>query len=91
MFVVVSYDLVDDRQRQRLARLLTDYGQRVQKSVFECQLDEGRFLRLKKQVDKLIDPVQDSVRYYFLCQRCRAAVEVTGWGTVREEEVVVIV
>jgi CRISPR-associated protein Cas2 len=91
MFVVVSYDVVNDRQRQRLAKVLSDYGRRVQKSVFECRLDEGRFLKLKKQVDKLIDLEEDSVRYYFLCRRCEAGIEVSGWGTVAEDEDVVIV
>jgi CRISPR-associated protein Cas2 len=61
MLVVVSYDIVDDRRRQRLAKVLENYGQRVQKSVFECRLDEGRFLKLKKQVDKLID-LEEAVR-----------------------------
>lgn len=46
MFVVVSYDIVNDRQRQRLAKVLGDYGQRVQKSVFECRVDERLFLKL---------------------------------------------
>ncbi|MBW1990880.1 MAG: CRISPR-associated endonuclease Cas2, partial [Deltaproteobacteria bacterium] len=52
MFWVVSYDIVDDRRRLRLAKLLTDYGHRVQKSVFECDLDDRRFLALKSQVER---------------------------------------
>jgi CRISPR-associated protein Cas2 len=91
MFWVVSYDIVDDRRRLRLAKLLTDYGHRVQKSVFECDLDDRRFLALKSQVERLIDPEEDSVRYYALCRRCHRAVEVSGWGSVREEEEVIIV
>ncbi len=91
MFWVISYDIVDDRRRLRLAKLLTDYGHRVQKSVFECRLDDRRFLALKKQIEGLIDHQEDSVRYYSLCGRCQRAVEVSGWGTVREEEEVVIV
>jgi CRISPR-associated protein Cas2 len=91
MFWVVSYDIVDDRRRLRLAKLLSDYGHRVQKSVFECDLDDRRFLALKNQVERLIDHEEDSVRYYALCSRCRRAVEVSGWGTVREEEEVIIV
>ncbi len=91
MFLVVSYDIVDDRRRLRLAKVLVNYGHRVQKSVFECDLDDGRFLALKKAVDRLIDHEEDSVRYYSVCRRCRQNIEVSGWGTVREEEEVVIV
>lgn len=91
MFVVVSYDVVDDRRRLKVAKALTDYGRRVQKSVFECDLDERRYLRLKETLDRLIHHEEDSVRYYQLCPRCRRAVEVSGWGSLTEEEEVVIV
>ncbi|MEW6140284.1 MAG: CRISPR-associated endonuclease Cas2, partial [Thermodesulfobacteriota bacterium] len=39
VFVVVCYDVVDDRTRTRLAKLMQNYGNRVQKSVFECTVD----------------------------------------------------
>lgn len=91
MFVVVSYDVSDDRRRLQVAKALTDYGRRVQKSVFECNLDERRFLKLKDTLDRLIDHEKDSVRYYHLCPRCRRTVEVSGWGSLTEEEEVVII
>ena len=91
MFVVVSYDIVDDAKRTRLAKVLTSYGYRVQKSVFECQLDDRLFLEMKDAIEKMIDREKDSVRYYFLCGRCQGNVEVSGLGIVREEEEVIIV
>lgn len=91
MFLVVSYDVVDDRRRLKVAKVLSDYGQRVQKSVFECDLDERRCLKLKQAVDRLIDHEEDSVRYYYLCPRCRRALEVSGWGAAAEAEEVIIV
>jgi len=91
MFVVVSYDISDDRRRLRAARLLSDYGRRVQKSVFECDLDERRFLKLKDALNRLIHHEEDSVRFYQLCPRCRRTVEVSGWGSLTEEEEVVII
>jgi CRISPR-associated protein Cas2 len=91
MFLVVSYDVVDDKRRLKVAKLLTDFGRRVQKSVFECDLDDRRFLALKEKMEKIIDHEEDSVRYYFICARCRRAVEVSGWGSLREEEEVIIV
>lgn len=91
MFIVISYDIVDDRQRLKVSRVLSDYGQRVQKSVFECDLNDRRFFQLKKEIEKLIDQKEDSVRYYLLCERCRQRVKMSGWGMVREEEGVVLV
>jgi CRISPR-associated protein Cas2 len=91
MFIVVSYDIVDNRRRLRVAKVLVNYGHRVQKSVFECQVDDFHYLQLRKKIDKLIDMEQDSVRYYFLCARCQGNVEVSGWGVVREDEEVMVV
>jgi CRISPR-associated protein Cas2 len=87
----VSYDVVDDKRRLKVAKVLTNYGRRVQKSVFECDLDERRSLALKKEVDRLIDHEEDSVRYYPICGRCQRNIEVSGWGVVTEEEEVIIV
>jgi CRISPR-associated protein Cas2 len=91
VFLVVSYDVVNDRRRLKVAKVLTDYGQRVQKSVFECDLDERRYLKMKQQLDRLIDHEEDSVRYYSICPRCRRALEVSGWGAVSEDDEVIIV
>ena len=91
MFVVVSYDIVDDRRRNRLAKVLGDYGHRVQKSVFECDLDDPLFLKMKRTLETLIDREEDSIRYYFLCGRCVRNVEVSGLGVLREQEELIIV
>ncbi len=91
MFYVISYDISDNRRRQQLAKLLLDYGHRVQKSVFEAELDDRRFLKLKQQIEKLIDWELDSVRYYPICSRCQGNVQVSGWGVIREDEELLIV
>jgi CRISPR-associated protein Cas2 len=76
--LVVSYDVTDDRRRVRLAGLLQDYVDRVQKSVFEGPVLEARVEALRRGVTGLIDHDEDSVRVYFLCRRCREATEVIG-------------
>lgn len=91
MFVVVSYDIVNDRRRNRLAKILQDYGHRVQKSVFECELDESLYWKMKKRLESLIDREEDSIRYYFLCGRCVHNIEVSGLGVLREDEDLIIV
>jgi CRISPR-associated protein Cas2 len=87
----VSYDISDDRRRYRLAKIMLDYGQRVQKSVFECRVDEKHFLKMKSRIDKVLDMEKDSVRYYFLCGRCQDAMAVSGWGTLGQEEEIEVV
>ncbi len=91
MFVVVSYDVVDDRKRTRIAKAMKSYGERVQKSVFECRLDDQQFIKMKKALESIMDMTEDSVRYYFLCKSCVDRIEISGWGTVTEDENLIIV
>ncbi len=44
MFLTISYDITDDLRRQRLAKVLSNFGYRVQKSVFELENDAGNFI-----------------------------------------------
>jgi CRISPR/Cas system-associated endoribonuclease Cas2 len=46
---------------------------------------------MKKEIEKLINREEDSIRYYFLCVRCRGNIEVSGLGTLREDEDLIIV
>lgn len=86
MFIVIAYDIVEDDRRTRLAKLLCDFGRRVQKSVFECTLNEKQFLDLKVKVEKHIDQDVDTVRYYYLCKRCVPAVEFVGTGSPPDDD-----
>ncbi|MHC1588001.1 MAG: CRISPR-associated endonuclease Cas2 [Candidatus Syntropharchaeia archaeon] len=88
---MVSYDIIDDRKRAKLAEVVLDYGKRVQKSVFECHVSEREFLEMKERIEKIIDMEVDSVRYYFLCQRCIGQIQISGSGTIVEEEDTIIV
>jgi CRISPR-associated protein Cas2 len=90
-YVVVSYDIVDDKRRSKVAKLVQRYGQRVQKSVFDCLLDEQRLLELRGKVSLLIDLAEDSVRYYQICASCRRNITIDGFGTVQEKEDVIII
>lgn len=80
MLTVICYDIADDRRRNRVARLLEGHGERAQESVFECHLDSERLRRLKHEIDRLIDPHTDRVRYYDLCGRDAALVMCYGSG-----------
>ena len=80
MYVVVCYDIVDDRRRARVLRRMKDFLPHVQKSVFEGPLTDQRLPDLRAMLQREIDPTEDTVRLYFLCRRCIPATEVIGLG-----------
>lgn len=89
--IVVSYDIHDPKRLARVARTMKDYGERVLYSVFECNLSGEGFERMKEKVEHIIDPMEDSVRYYFLCGKCIENVEISGFGeSFQEDESVII-
>jgi len=91
MFVVISYDIQDDKRRSRIFKLLKNFGQWMQYSVFECDLDKANFLRLKDRLDHLIDvSKEDSVRFYFLCEGCKRQIERVGGEKPRKEGAVIV-
>jgi CRISPR-associated protein Cas2 len=84
--LVISYDVTDDRIRARLAKRLRGYVNRVQKSVFEGPVDDGRIEELRSEIRQTMDQDADSVRIYSLCSRCQGATEVMGTGVYIEQE-----
>jgi CRISPR-associated protein Cas2 len=77
-FLVVAYDIVSDRRRARLVKLLRGYGRRVNYSVFECSLKVRDIQPLKEKIAVLINPGEDSVLYYQLCRSCEEQRQVIG-------------
>lgn len=61
---LITYDMPNDRRRTRIAAILTTLGERVQYSVFEVQLNARQEEFLVKEIEKTIDPAEDSIRWY---------------------------
>ena len=83
MMVLVSYDVctIDRAGRTRLRRVAKaclDYGQRVQNSVFECNVDPAHWTELRARLEATFDPDQDSLRFYFLGSNWQRRVEHMG-------------
>jgi CRISPR-associated protein Cas2 len=83
MLVLVSYDVAmlnegGAKRLRRVAKACTDYGQRVQYSVFECIVDPAQWVTLKDRLIKEIDEDQDSLRFYYLGSNWRRRVEHVG-------------
>lgn len=87
-FVLIIYDIVDNRKRVKLAKLLSGYGKRVQKSAFEAMLTTQRYNKLIEEIPRYIDKTEDNVRIYKITGKGK----VTSWGEVPEfdEEIVLI-
>lgn len=85
MFVVVCYDIHDDRRRSRVGKILEGYGTRVQRSVFECDLMPIHVKKLKERLGKAIKS-EDSLRYYYLCAQCLPKVEVINGPQVKQAQ-----
>lgn len=83
MLVLITYDVnvTEDggkRRLRRVAKQCTNYGQRVQNSVFECLVDPTQFAELKHRLESIVDPETDSLRYYFLGANWKNRVEHFG-------------
>ena len=91
MFYVISYDIPDDRRRNQLANALKGFGTRVQYSVFEAHLSRTQYKELKRAVSRIINPSEDSVRYYRLCGACAERIEVPAIGEVTPDPKTIVV
>lgn len=87
MWVLVTYDVstetAEGRSRlRRVAKTCEGFGQRVQKSVFECTVNDVTFHRMKTRLLEIIDETEDSIRFYKLPEDRERRVEEYGQGNV---------
>jgi CRISPR-associated protein Cas2 len=85
MFVVVSYDIPEDKRRLRVMKTLQGFGHHAQYSVFECRLKRQDLKRLKKRLVALIRQEEDDVRLYLLCEQCVPRIIAMGQAQVAPE------
>ncbi len=81
--VLVTYDVNTQTKKgrarlRRIAKECENFGQRVQNSVFECQVDPAQWANLRFRLLGIIDPKVDSLRFYFLGKNWRRRVEHQG-------------
>ena len=75
---VSTVDAAGRKRLRKVAKECVNYGQRVQNSVFEVDVDYGTFLKLKDRLMKIIDEEQDSLRFYYLGNNWKRRVEHIG-------------
>ena len=86
MLVLITYDVntqsAAGRKRLRqVAKACTNYGQRVQNSVFECQMDATKCTQVRHILEEIIDKEVDSLRFYYLGDKYKNKVEHYGTRT----------
>jgi CRISPR-associated protein Cas2 len=91
MYLVVSYDIHDDKRRNRIHKVLKNFGERIQFSVFECDLTKEQLLRMQHMLTRIIkEEDQDSVRFYHLCDSCQRKIDRIGGIIPRDDGPVVL-
>ena len=85
MFVLISYDIEDDKKRTKVSKLLENYGTRVQYSVFECLINMEQLKTIKEKTKKIINLETDSIRFYSICDSCVNRIEIVGIGEVSKD------
>ena len=83
MLVLITYDVNTEtaagrKRLRKVAKQCVNYGRRVQKSVFECILDNAQCVTLKSILADIIDESVDSLRFYYLGNKYQTKVEHMG-------------
>lgn len=78
MLHLIAYDIASDRRLRRIASLCEDYGTRIEKSVFECDLDDETFLRFWQRLEAMLEPDCDAVVDYPISRADRVRIRTLG-------------
>lgn len=85
--VLVIYDIVDNKLRNKMVKCLERFGIRVQKSAFEAYIAQKDYLRMLNMITKFIDPAVDSLRVYVL--HSHNSIKSWGLGDKHVEDVII--
>ena len=91
MMVLVSYDVRIDnlsgkKRLRRISKLCSNWGQRVQYSVFECLIEPAQWVLLKQELVSSINQEKDSLRFYYLGNNWKRRFEHVGAKEVLDPE-----
>ncbi|WP_413375392.1 CRISPR-associated endonuclease Cas2 [Alkalihalobacillus sp. 1P02AB] len=83
MLILITYDVstmtsTGQKRLRKVAKVCQNYGQRVQNSVFECIIDSTQYTTLKHELTSIINPTEDSLRFYRLGDNYKNKVEHIG-------------
>ena len=79
-FFAICFDIRNPQRLRKVSDELENFGTRVQRSLFECHLEEAELDELKERIARLIDENEDHVRYYPLCPKDMPDIIIDGPG-----------
>lgn len=77
---LIAYDIRDPKRLQKLAKIVQDYGLRMQKSIFEAEMTTSELKDMKTRMKNVINPAEDGIKIFRLCQMCEAKRTGAGLG-----------
>ena len=83
MLVLITYDVNTEdvagkKRLRKIAKQCTNYGQRVQNSVFECLVDASQCKQLQCELLEIMNKDRDSLRFYYLGKKYQTKIEHFG-------------
>ena len=78
---LIAYDIRNPVRLRNLAKIAEDYGVRMQKSIFEAELSASELREMKKRMKGIIEPEEDGIKIFRLCQSCEAKRTGAGRGS----------
>lgn len=81
-FYVICFDVGDGKRLRKISNEMENFGVRVQRSVFECHLENAQLRELQQRLEALMEPAEDQVRYYSLCGKDKQHIVIDGVGRV---------
>jgi CRISPR-associated protein Cas2 len=83
LLVLITYDVKTENKAgktrlRKVAKQCVNYGRRVQNSVFECEMDAAKCREVKALLEEIINPLEDSLRFYYLGNNYKGKVEHVG-------------
>ena len=82
MIYMFCYDISNSKRLTKVAKTLENYGLRVQKSFFQCDMSKNDMIELKNRLLKIINIKKDSLFIYPLCEDCSNRVIKDGHGDI---------
>jgi len=82
MIYMVCYDISDAKRLRRTAKILEDFGIRVQKSFFQCEIGKAKMDEIYAKILKVINKKKDSFFVYPLCEDCSSRAIADGNGSL---------
>lgn len=82
MIYFISYDITNQKRLRKTAKILENFGIRIQFSFFECEMQKEQLEDLKTQLLKIMNQKEDSLLIYPICSDCAAKAISLGKGNI---------